>query len=101
GADVDHRDGDGNRLLRIAWFHGSMGLVRFLIGLGVDLSDTSLDMRDNTGWTALFCAVSGGYTHMSRVLVENGASVYIYDEAGRTPLHYAVESRNLEIVRLL
>ncbi|KAJ1464674.1 ankyrin repeat-containing domain protein, partial [Baffinella frigidus] len=101
GADVDHRDKIGDRLMRTAWINGRMRIVRFLIGLGVTLAGINVDTRDNGGWTALFYSASMGCSTMTRVLIENGASVCLYDQQGKTPLHYAVESRNPEMVRLL
>lgn len=48
----------------------------------------------NTEFTPVFMAVSNGSENMLRMLIEQGASIEIYDDKGYAPIHRAVTGEN-------
>jgi ankyrin repeat protein len=62
----------------------------------------SLDLKAKTnGLTALIVATKNNNVTFCKRLVENGSFVSSKDSRGKTPLHYAIEANNMEIIRLL
>ncbi|KAJ9461303.1 hypothetical protein DIPPA_31630 [Diplonema papillatum] len=51
---------------------------------GLAAAGADLDLRDNTGQTALMLACKAGHTAVAEALVAAGASVDLQDEAGQT-----------------
>ena len=47
------------------------------------------------------CAAASGATNLCRYLLQHGARVDTNDIVGDAPLHYAVKSGNVDVVRLL
>ncbi len=96
-AGVQIGPGNRNRLLRSATAGGNAELVRSLLKLGADLSDS-----DKHGGTALHCAVdcTEEYAEVVRLLLLHGAKpdTLIRDE---TPLTLACEKGNVEVVHWL
>ncbi|KAJ4298087.1 hypothetical protein N0V90_005986 [Kalmusia sp. IMI 367209] len=62
---------------------GNIRLMRALIDLGVDIN-----MKNDWGETALFCACSSGYTAMVQLLLEKGADPSQQTKEGITLLHF-------------
>ncbi|RXG56586.1 L-asparaginase [Armadillidium vulgare] len=86
---------------------GSTGILSILTK-ALQLSDSAEveQIRDinytiTGGITALHVAVSEGDDDVVRWLLENGASVHLRDSNGHTPLWYAVEKDNMNIIFLL
>lgn len=48
----------------------------------------------NTSFTPIFMAISNGSEDMLRMLIEQGASMDIYDDKGYAPIHRAVTGEN-------
>lgn len=48
----------------------------------------------NTEFTPVFMAISNGSENMLRMLIEQGASIEIYDDKGYAPIHRAVTGEN-------
>lgn len=62
---------------------------------------TPVDLRDDSGDTALTYAAGGGYTVIVKRLLSAGADVNAHDQAGFTPLISAADKGHLEIIDIL
>lgn len=63
---------------------------------------TSVNVRNETGMTALHCAAANGRDESIAILLRDfGASVNVREENGWTPLHEAVMSESLRSVQVL
>ena len=60
-----------------------------------------VDMRDNTGRSALMKACETGRMEIVQYLLTKGAIITIEDLRRRTPLHVAAENGHADIARLL
>lgn len=60
-----------------------------------------INLKDDSGNTALMFAASGGHLEIARVLVETGADINLRDEYGETALMLASAKGHLEIASLL
>ncbi|HOL70854.1 MAG TPA: ankyrin repeat domain-containing protein, partial [Bryobacteraceae bacterium] len=76
---------------------GNIERVRALLDAGADVNG-----RDRLGGTPLHEAIWNGNAAIAALLIERGADVNArHTEAGSTPLHYAVITGRVELVRLL
>lgn len=109
GAKVDAQDRDGRTpLLALAadksgvssWTAGMRDTVGLLISHGSDVN-----FKDQIGRTPLLWAATNGHYELVKMLLENGASVSVFNNRGRTALHLAIDSSELtimeDIMRLL
>lgn len=68
-------------------------------------NDGALDLvekvTNSKGMAIFHYAVSANYEQVVKYLTNNGMNVNIQDGYGRTPLHYAVEDRNVAMVQFL
>lgn len=87
------------RQLHIAAAHGWEEAVGILIKLCPDKA--FLNIQNDFRHTALHLAVMGGFPVVTRMLVLAGASLEIRDMDGKTPLHLATESANVECLKAL
>ena len=95
-----------NTSLMVASEYGHVDVVNYLVeNLRVDVN-----IKDNNGWTALSvaCVISGNETDSSNrylsiviCLLKNGADVNTRNKNGFTPLMYASENGNVNVVKLL
>jgi ankyrin repeat protein len=88
-------DDGGVRLLGWAVQHKRPHLVKALVQRGVDIEAARV-----RGWTALQWAADAGHENMARLLLELGADAIKEGEYNRKPLHYAIENRNVRMVKL-
>ncbi|MDX1900727.1 MAG: ankyrin repeat domain-containing protein [Gammaproteobacteria bacterium] len=103
GANIDHRDIDGETPLMYAVLNGSLGMVQALINHKANIRLTNMK-----GETALHFAVKEDI-HKVRALIDAGADVNDENDDGQTPLFYVFEeedvpreeSTRLEIVNAL
>ena len=84
---VEERDATGRTLLHISATFGNTGLIRYLLKKGADIN-----ALDNSGWTALLCAVSSGHFETGIALLEAGAYPNATSESGSNALHYLCRS---------
>jgi ankyrin repeat protein len=81
--------------LYVAIRTGQISIIDFLIGAGADLK-----VRDQGGNTPLHLAAEGGYTNITRLLL-NGSDKDAKNHAGKTALQIATERRNSDLVKVL
>ncbi|XP_071100123.1 palmitoyltransferase ZDHHC17-like isoform X2 [Haliotis cracherodii] len=98
GADPSLRDGEGCSCVHLAAQFGHTAIVAYLIAKGQDV-----DMVDRNGMTALMWASYRvfGYDPV-RLLLTFGASVNKADKyQGNTPIHWASQTGNHLIIKML
>jgi ankyrin repeat protein len=62
---------------------------------------TSINRKDDSGFTVLHYAAQAGLKSETRILIKNGANVKARDKNSTTALHYAAENRHEALVRIL
>ncbi|CAG9785377.1 unnamed protein product [Diatraea saccharalis] len=93
------QDVDGDTQLHIAAVHGSEKFVGILIHLCPDKS--LLNIQNDYRHTPLHLAVMGGYAVVAKMLVIAGASLNARDICGRTPVHIAAETCDVECLKAM
>ncbi len=84
-------------LLHLAAMIGEINAVRYLIRKGIDVN-----ARNALHHTPLHLAAGIGHENVVKILVEEGkAEIDVFDARNQTPMHYAVNNKKLEIVKLL
>jgi NF-kappa-B inhibitor alpha len=115
GADICARDRHGNTPIQIAAREGYQDVVSTLLEpvreneLAQNKHETShqnipqnLNVRNYEGHTCLHVASLHGNRAVMQILLANGSDVNTGDgKSGRTVLHYAAETNNVEIVKFL
>ena len=97
GANPTHKDGIQYSILHYAAMHCNSGqLVRCLIAAGAEVNG-----RDCYGGTPLFHAASYKNVYTARALLDNGASLEIYDSTVHSILNQALFDRAKKVLRLL
>jgi len=84
-------------LLTCAAKAGDLDTIKQLIEQGANLNEPS----DYDGKTSLHLASAEGHLSVVKHLLMNGASVYVRDRRGRTPLFDAIRNKKYVIVDLL
>ena len=98
GADVTVRNQLAKNILHAACQGGDVGVVRYVLRLGV----VDVDDADCDGDTPLCDACGHGHLDVARLLVEEeGAGVDVEGINSYGPLFWACRSGNTEIVRML
>ena len=82
--------------IHVAAFIGDIDKVNCFIKAGI-----VFDIKDKTGHTPLYWAVSTGQEKVAELLISKGADVNTVDESGSTPLHSAVSGGNRAVAELL
>jgi ankyrin repeat protein len=98
GADVNAKTLNGETLLHSALDTGNKDLVELLIAKGADVNAKTLNVN---GETLLHSALDTGNKDLVELLIAKGADVNARDDAGLTPLHWAIIYRHWNIVTLL
>ncbi len=99
GADVNTLDEHGQTALMNAVYWGNLDIARLLIENGAELNHTA-----KYHLTALFLAVIANRPQLLQLLVDAGAERNIRGSKGQfnlTPLEYARQHGNAEIIRIL
>lgn len=94
GMPVESTDGSSTVLISAA-MNGKTEVVRYLIGQGANLEASS------GGLTPLTAAVYHGHLETARLLVAQGARLGTPDDYDHSPLHYAIETRQLDFAKWL
>lgn len=96
GYDIDEKDSDGYTPLMIAASLGKAEFAEFLINNGANVN-----LRSNTGLTAMHRAAQGGHTQIILLLSEADAFIDMSDVEGHTPLMKAVQAEKFFAVDFL
>lgn len=97
GADVNLKDEDGGTALRIAAVYDHTDIVELLIDKGANVNAPNRD-----GLNPLNDAVFKNNKEMVSLLISKGADVnFMHYRDNQTPLFWAVETRGVEIIKLL
>ena len=98
GADVNRKSSRGTAPLFSALTDSPKHLK--LISL-LSAKGANLNIRDNSGRTALMIACEQGYRRTAEILIKNGADSKIKDFSGKNAMDYAVKKQNSAIVKIL
>jgi len=114
GAKPGGQTGGGVTALHLAARKGYESVAKALLAAGapVNAKTTAAETRDypsaalpyrltTAGQTPLHLAAAAGYAGLVESLLAKGAEVNLADEAGRTPLSYAVDKHYLPVAQLL
>ncbi|CAK4498085.1 unnamed protein product [Aphanomyces euteiches] len=95
---VQARNANGDTLLHLAVWSGSLAKTKLVVSLGADVN-----LVDNTisRWTPLHEAARAGHVHLVTFLLSAGASIYAVDSGGDTPLHWACRGGHTMVVKVL
>ncbi|KAG9401047.1 ankyrin repeat domain [Aphanomyces cochlioides] len=95
---VQARNANGDTLLHLAVWSGSLAKTKLVVSLGADVN-----LVDNTisRWTPLHEAARAGHVHLVTFLLSAGASIYSVDPGGDTPLHWACRGGHTTVVKVL
>ncbi|BFZ03468.1 hypothetical protein BsWGS_06507 [Bradybaena similaris] len=98
GANIEHRDENGNTPLLICAEHGFTGIVQFLVSKNADVK-----AWNSTGNTALILSVHpSGSTDLTRFLLEQqNVDIHHENQDGHTALTRATRFMDVDTMRLL
>ncbi|XP_030576677.1 NF-kappa-B inhibitor epsilon [Archocentrus centrarchus] len=103
GASIELQDQDGNTALHVACQHGQIGCASEMTR---DVSPSKLaPVLETQNWRGLGCfhlAALNRQHEIMKLLIKKGADLNIQEgTSGKTPLHLAVELRDITSVKLL
>ena len=76
---------------------GQIEIAKFLLQRGADI-DAHWYLND---MTPLLLALHSNHPEVARLLIDKGAEVNVRDKMRHTPLKYATEEKNQELIKLL
>ncbi|KAL3818946.1 hypothetical protein ACJIZ3_004851 [Penstemon smallii] len=91
------KDDKGRSAIHFAAAGGRYSICYYLI----EKIEIEIDMSDDNGDTPLHFAVLCQHVPVTRYLIRLGASSLLYNSKGYTPLHYAAEKGNEDILECL
>lgn len=90
GADIQDKDDFGATAFHYAAKNNRLDVVKYLVSKKMDY--TAKDVR---GWSAMHYAAEGGGIDVMKYLLAKGLNINELNKAGRTPLFFAREHREL------
>ncbi len=95
---INHKYGsEKDSLLHLAAMLNEANAVRFLLDKGVNVNEQNALLH-----TPLHLAAGAGHEEIVEILIREGnAEIEVFDARNQTPMHYAVNNKKLEIVKLL
>ena len=89
---------DGFTALGLACYFGKEEVARYLV-----LKGAAINLPSQNGFNVfpLHSAVASNFVNISKMLIENGATVNVVQLSGLTPLHSAAQNGNIELIILL
>ena len=98
GSDPNVQDeADGKTPLHISATSGNMQMIEFLL----DHPAIDFNTRDDSGATAIFCAMENRQYEVVKLLLEKKADSHIGNNHRKTVLHLASEQGNKALVKML
>ncbi|XP_046337772.2 ankyrin repeat domain-containing protein 17-like [Haliotis rufescens] len=97
GADVSLLDKGHDTLLHLACKGGNVGVVKFVLSLGM----LSINSRGWKKMTPVMLAANKGHKEVVELLVSKGADVSLLDKGHDTLLHLACKGGNVEVVKFV
>ncbi|WP_437917815.1 ankyrin repeat domain-containing protein [Sphingobacterium sp. LRF_L2] len=95
---IDEISSHGFTPLGIATHFGQEGVVRILLS---KRADPNISSQNGYQVYPLHTALTGNYNQISKMLVEAGAEVNIFQNARITPLHIAAQQGNIDMIIVL
>lgn len=89
----------GNSALLIASWDGALNIIQFLVEH--PCLNLSINQSDNNGFTPLIKASIKGHAEIVKYLLSKKADVNIRDRKDKNALDYALEEKNISVVKLL
>ncbi|XP_035986786.1 ankyrin repeat domain-containing protein 27 isoform X1 [Fundulus heteroclitus] len=96
-ANTEAQDNNGNTPLHLACMYGHEDCVKALVYY--DVQTCRVDLQNDKGDTALHIAARWGYEGIIQVLLENGASTHILNKNKESPLHCALNSKIVMVLK--
>jgi ankyrin repeat protein len=97
GANVNDKDSEGFTPLLLACSEGYLEIVKLLVKHGAKVNTQTVHEK----MTPLHAASAWGNADIAKELLDNYADPTIKDNAGATPLDYAIEYNHKELIELL
>ncbi|XP_046329919.1 ankyrin repeat and KH domain-containing protein 1-like [Haliotis rufescens] len=97
GANLTLVDNHDNNILHFASKGGNLDIVEYILAQNI----VDINSREKYGRTAVMKAASTGKRNVFHFLVTKGANLSSVDTNGDTILHFACESRNINIVKYI
>ena len=94
---LDKKGADFQKTLQIAAEYGHYEIFMWIL----KNKNSDIHERDQFNRTFLHLAASGGNCQLVQFLVDQGLDVNGIDGTGWTPLHFAVERKRIDVVKLL
>ena len=100
--DLNLRDEYNEYLLTYAILYNKLDIVKLIIEKG-----GKIDITDNENRSILYTSIKYGYDDITRFLIETNKNhiginiLDIKDKSNKTPLHYAIQKKNLTIIEKL
>jgi len=89
-------DNNGNTVLHLAALNSNLGVIKYLIKKGANVSAI-----DNYGNTSLFLAASRGHLDMVQYLIQKGADLRATNNYGNSLLYFASWGNHFNVARYL
>lgn len=80
-------------ILSVAW--ADVSTIQYFF----EKDKSYLDSTDSKGWTAIHYAIKKEKIDAMNYLVSQGADITVKDKNGKTPMDYAMKTRNNELIR--
>ncbi len=103
--NVNGKDGYGSTKLHNAFVQGALNIAEILLANGAKLEITdaegvpplqylifNIDNQDENGQSKLHAAFAKNCPRVAQLLIENGADFELEDDAGNTPISYAIKN---------
>lgn len=102
GANIHLKDKtNGSTLLHLASQKGYIDIIEFLIEMGVDIDAQTKQGETPLHWVIKWPKGTSNLFNVSKVLIDRGADISIKDNQGMTALHHAINSKEIDIAKLL
>eukprot|EP01038_Epipyxis_sp_PR26KG_P008257 gene8257-11173_t len=92
--DINHQDESGCTAVYLAATHGHSSIIELLVQLQADINQSN-----KIGMSPLHAACKSNFDNCVRLLIENGANAFAYDEYGRLPSDLTTEEEIFNFIK--